>query len=168
MLDTIINGTRHLLDFCRQLKMQPKILLTSSGAVYGEQPLDVKHLSESMSIAPNLYGVRGAYSLGKCMSEHLCYQYPSDLVIWLWTILVSGQSVNPYNVGSAEDYTLQEVAQFVAEIAEPHLSLTLSSLTDPIEISRYVPSIELEKTSLGLYNRVNFKEALLRTLLCQT
>lgn len=219
MLDTIVEGTRHLLNYCITLQNKPKILLTSSGAVYGEQPANITHISEHAPTSPNLYGAHSAYGLGKCMAEHLSYQYhrlydlpikvarcfafvgphlpldshfaignfiedclanrpitvkatkqvfrsyqyPSDLMIWLWIILVSGKNITPYNVGSDEDMTLVEFAEIISELSHPKLPVITLTMQSS-EISRYVPSIQFAKASLGLYNRVHIKEAIARTL----
>lgn len=47
MLDTIVEGTRHTLEFARHCGT-PKFLLASSGAVYGKQHPDLTHIPETM------------------------------------------------------------------------------------------------------------------------
>ena len=51
MLDVIVQGTRRTLDFARQCG-SPKVLLTSSGAVYGRQPSDLTHTPEEYAGRP--------------------------------------------------------------------------------------------------------------------
>lgn len=71
MLDTNIVGTRRVLEFC--VKTQAKyFLLTSSGAVYGPQPRDLSHISESYQGTANPLSVKSAYAIGKMAAEHLC------------------------------------------------------------------------------------------------
>ncbi|MGC4073221.1 MAG: NAD(P)-dependent oxidoreductase [Nibricoccus sp.] len=71
MLDSIIGGTRHLLDFAAQAGTQ-KLLLTSSGAVYGPQPSDLTHVPETYNGAPDPLAAASAYGTGKRVAEHMC------------------------------------------------------------------------------------------------
>ncbi len=74
MLDTIVEGTRHTLEFARHCGT-PKFLLTSSGAVYGKQPPDMTHIPEDYVGAPDPLDPRSAYGEGKRLAEHLCALY---------------------------------------------------------------------------------------------
>ena len=52
MLSTILAGTERVLDFARQNGAR-KLLLTSSGAVYGPQPATLSHMPEDFRQAPD-------------------------------------------------------------------------------------------------------------------
>lgn len=71
MLDTIVGGTRRVLDFASRAKTQ-KLLLTSSGAVYGRQPAELTHVPEDFGGSPDLLDPKSAYGLGKRVAEHMC------------------------------------------------------------------------------------------------
>jgi dTDP-glucose 4,6-dehydratase len=71
MLNTIVFGTTHALDFAERCGAR-KFLLTSSGAVYGAQPTDMTHISEEHKGAPDVSDPRSAYGEGKRMSELDC------------------------------------------------------------------------------------------------
>ena len=64
MLDTIIEGTRHTLDFAKTCGAK-KFLLTSSGAVYGKQPPELTHIPEDYPGAPDPMDPKSAYGQGK-------------------------------------------------------------------------------------------------------
>ena len=74
MLDHLAAGTRHVLDFAVACGAR-KFLLTSSGAVYGQQPPEVSHLPESWHGAPDPVNPRSAYAEGKRTAELLCAIY---------------------------------------------------------------------------------------------
>ena len=74
MLDTIVEGTRHTLEFARHCGT-PKFLLTSSGAVYGKQPSNLTHVPEDYVGAPDTMDPLSAYGEGKRLAEHLCALY---------------------------------------------------------------------------------------------
>jgi dTDP-glucose 4,6-dehydratase len=71
MFDAIVSGTRRVLAFAAQAGVR-KLLLTSSGAVYGRQPPNLTHLPEDYSGAPDPLHPASAYGEGKRVAEHLC------------------------------------------------------------------------------------------------
>jgi dTDP-glucose 4,6-dehydratase len=71
MFDTIVSGTRRVLDFARATGVR-RFLLVSSGAVYGRQPADVEAVSEDWSGAPDVWDPGSSYAEGKRAAEMLC------------------------------------------------------------------------------------------------
>lgn len=220
MLDTIVEGTRHTLDFARHCGT-PKFLLTSSGAVYGKQPPDLTHIPEDYVGAPDPLDSRSAYGEGKRLAELLCaiyakqygietkiarcfafvgpylpldirfaigsfmrngiqgnsivvkgdgtpyrsYLYVADLVIWLWTILFRADACRPYNVGSAEDLTIAEVARMVAAVFPRHPEVHINKqLASEIKPERYVPAVERAKYELALSQWIDLASAVRKTV----
>lgn len=71
MLDTITRGTKRTLEFAVAAGAK-RFLFVSSGAVYGKQPSNITHLSESYQGAPNPMDPNSAYGEGKRVGELLC------------------------------------------------------------------------------------------------
>jgi dTDP-glucose 4,6-dehydratase len=72
--DVTVSGTRRVLDFCKMRQVE-KLLLLSSGAVYGRQPVDLEHVTESYVGAPQTMVMSSAYGIGKRASEWLACAY---------------------------------------------------------------------------------------------
>lgn len=72
--DTIVNGTRRVLDFSVQCGAK-KILYTSSGAMYGKQPSAITHIPEDYLGAPDPTDINSAWGEGKRVAEFLCSYY---------------------------------------------------------------------------------------------
>ena len=71
MFDTIVEGTRRALQFSIA-SSAAKFLFISSGAVYGTQPPQLAHVSESFSGGPDPLDRASAYAEGKRAAEFLC------------------------------------------------------------------------------------------------
>lgn len=219
MFETGLEGTRHTLAFARACGVR-KFLLTSSGAVYGKQPSELKHIPEDFHGAPDVNDLNSAYGHGKRAAEFLCvayseeinlavklarcfafvgpylpldsgfaignfirdglqgktikvkgdgtpyrsYLYAADLAVWLWTILFKGTSARPYNVGSDQSVSIQEMAVLVAD-AFAGIDVKIAKQKVPGRpAQRYVPSIQRAKTELGLGLTIQLPEAIDRTI----
>lgn len=68
MLDNIVNGTRRVLDLARLTGVR-RVLLISSGAVYGVQKHDQTHQSDESQTACNPLNHTNAYGEGKRVME---------------------------------------------------------------------------------------------------
>jgi len=219
MFDTIVAGTRRVLDFAAQAGTE-KLLLTSSGAVYGRQPSALTHVDEEYAGAPDPLAPASAYGEGKRAAEFLCcaharqhgyeakiargfafvgphlpldvhfavgnfirdalgggpirvggdgtpfrsYLYASDLAAWLWTILFRGTAGRAYNVGSAQDLPIAQVAEVVGAACggAPVQIAGVAVAGQPP--SRYVPDVTRAGRELGLHATVPLAEGVRRTV----
>jgi nucleoside-diphosphate-sugar epimerase len=71
MFDTIVDGTRLALQ-CSSAASAARFLFVSSGAVYGNQPSHLTHLTESFEGGPDPLNRASAYAEGKRAAELLC------------------------------------------------------------------------------------------------
>lgn len=72
--DEIVNGTRNILNYAVKNDIK-RILLTSSGGVYGPQPEILERIPESYLGTPDPMDPINSYSMAKRASEHLCCLY---------------------------------------------------------------------------------------------
>jgi nucleoside-diphosphate-sugar epimerase len=219
MLSTIVGGTERTLEFAATHGAR-KFLVTSSGAVYGQQPSGVTHLPESYAGAPDPLNPVNVYAEGKRTAELVCalyqkmgrldckiarcwafcgphlpldqhfaignfigdvlagrpiqirgdgtprrsYLYAADLAVWLWTILLRAPALLPVNVGSAEDVSIRELAEMVANTLNPKTEIRVAEPAIPGAAPlRYVPCVDRAREILGLRQTIGLEECIRRT-----
>ena len=64
MFSTIVDGTRRVLDLAQGCGAR-RLLLASSGAIYGPQPAHITHVEEDFEGSPRLDDRKSAYGHGK-------------------------------------------------------------------------------------------------------
>jgi dTDP-glucose 4,6-dehydratase len=77
MVDTIVDGTRRVLDFARKIHPR-RVLLTSSGAVYGRQTRGASLIQENSPAGIDLRSSSSSYAEAKRMAELLMACYRSE------------------------------------------------------------------------------------------
>lgn len=70
----IVEGTRNVLNLAVRAGVK-RVLFTSSGGVYGPQPMDLAAIPESYLGMADPLNTQNAYSVGKRMAEHLAALY---------------------------------------------------------------------------------------------
>lgn len=124
-------------------------------------PLEI-HYAMGNFIRDALRG--GPIQVGGDGTPYRSYLYASDLVAWLWTILVRGASNRPYNVGSDQGLTIAETAAAVNEALGGKSEIRIARKTLPGQPgNRYVPSVARARAELGLVQRVPLAAGIQRT-----
>jgi nucleoside-diphosphate-sugar epimerase len=125
-------------------------------------PLDA-HFAVGNFIRDGLQG--GPIRISGDGTPYRSYLYAADLAIWLWTILLRGQSMRPYNVGSAQALTVEELAHVVADAFAPAVPIDVPrAATAGVSAQQYVPAVTRAETELGLRLTVPLAEAIHRTV----
>lgn len=93
------------------------------------------------------------------------YLYPADLTVWLWTLLIRGESGAVFNVGSEEAVSIAELAQRTAALLGAPDVEVLGQPDPGWNPGRYVPSTAAIRGALGLSPTIGLDEAIRRTAL---
>lgn len=88
------------------------------------------------------------------------YMYPTDLVVWLLTILINGKSLIPYSVGSSEPIYINELAHKIANLFKVKVSQTPSRSVP----THYVPMTLATQKNLSLDFKVTLDQSLFKTV----
>ena len=93
------------------------------------------------------------------------YLYASDLVVWLWHMLVLAEPGKPYNVGSDESVSIRGLAERISLVLGKGEYQVRGAQDAGWNPGRYVPDVQLIGRDLGLRKTVSLDEAILRTAL---
>ena len=89
------------------------------------------------------------------------YLYSSDLVVWLWTLLLRGAADRAYNVGSKYAVTVAELAHRVAALLGGAVEIAGTPELGS-RVRWHVPDTSRARSELGLEETVSLNDAILR------
>lgn len=92
------------------------------------------------------------------------YMYASDLIVWLWKILLNGEINQPYNVGSDEAISIKQLAEKISSISKAKVAVKiLGSPVQQEQVDIYCPSITKANT-INVNIKVQLTESILKTI----
>jgi dTDP-glucose 4,6-dehydratase len=89
------------------------------------------------------------------------YLYMADLAIWLWKILFKGNPEICYNVGGETEYTIKDVGEMVASMA--NVPIKYDYIYKP-QYDDYIPYVKHTMETLGVKEWIPLDDAIARTL----
>ncbi len=91
------------------------------------------------------------------------YQFSTDMINWLVTILIHGKNANIYNIGSSEQVSIIDLANRIGDIFDNKFGVRILGDQSPDPVSSfYVPKLEKAEKELSLTNFFNLDASLLR------
>ena len=92
------------------------------------------------------------------------YLYVSDLMVWLWSILLKGEINYPYNVGSDEAISMKRLADKIINISKTKVaSKILGSPVQREHADIYCPCITKANT-IGIQIKIQLTESIEKTI----
>ena len=92
------------------------------------------------------------------------YMYASDLMIWLWRILILGEFNSPYNVGSDESISIKSLAEKIKAISNSSVSVKiLGTLIRKEDVDIYCPNVQ-KANSINANLKTHLSESINKTI----
>lgn len=219
LLEIIINGTQNALKLAKEKNIK-KFINISSGAVYGNQPIEVEKITENLIENVHYFESTNIYGSGKRIAEALVENYCSknkidyltlrcfafsgkhlplnaqfaignfvkdaknagkilvkgdgtairsyldslDLAEWVVRAVVSNVKNETFNLGSDKEVSIGDLASLVASLVPGTKVEIQNSKNTEIKTNRYVPSNEKIKKLLGVEQKIDLRQSILKML----
>ncbi len=93
------------------------------------------------------------------------YLYASDLIVWLLTVLVKGNTCTPYNVGSDQAISIADLAKKISSCFDYPVEIKVTSQPQTnIKPEQYIPSVTRANSELGLKVTVDIVRGIQKTI----
>jgi len=91
------------------------------------------------------------------------YLYASDLTLWLWTVLLRGQTARPYNIGANQAISIAELAALVNTVLGGSGIRFMQKPLPGAMPKRYVPCVKRAENELSLKQTVALEKSIIKT-----
>jgi dTDP-glucose 4,6-dehydratase len=83
------------------------------------------------------------------------YLYASDMAVWLWKILLTGQETIEFNLGSEEGIRLVELAKKIADFANRKVEVLGQPSSGAVQNGVYIPTVKKARELLSVPTSVS-------------
>lgn len=90
------------------------------------------------------------------------YMYGADLSVWLWKIMLDGETGSVYNVGSEQPITILELAERVKKVVNSSADIHVLNDGFTERAPYYVPDTSLTRAELGVKESYLLEQQLIR------
>ena len=92
------------------------------------------------------------------------YMYASDLMVWLWSILLKGEKNQPYNVGSDESITIKVLAEKVKIASKSKIDIKILGSSIEVEnLDIYCPN-NIKASDINLFLKIDLMNSINKTI----
>jgi nucleoside-diphosphate-sugar epimerase len=92
------------------------------------------------------------------------YMYATDLTIYLFKTMIHGDDLTPYNIGSSEEISIEQLAEKVASHFSPSPKIIISQKKENNLPERYVPDNKKIMNKLSIKKNIDIDDAIKRTV----
>lgn len=92
------------------------------------------------------------------------YQYPTDLVRWLITLLIEVDKYDVINVGGSQKISIGGLATRIIELTNQTIEILLERSPSSGAINTYFPNLNKAREQYGLINEVSLNDSIFKTL----
>lgn len=90
------------------------------------------------------------------------YMFAADMALWLWKALLSPTLMDIFNIGSAEEIQIKDLAEKISKLAQTRAVMLAEDGGGASRNAHYIPCLEKALARLGVFHPRNLQEILLR------
>jgi nucleoside-diphosphate-sugar epimerase len=91
------------------------------------------------------------------------YQYPTDLVRWLITLLIEVETYDVINVGGSQKISIESLAKRLKELTNQTIEIIVEKSSSGGDLNTYLPDLNKAREKYGLTNEVSLNDSIVKT-----
>lgn len=93
------------------------------------------------------------------------YQYPTDLVKWLITLLFEVETFDIVNVGGSQKISIGSLAKRIKELTNHTIEILVEKTPSDGDLNTYLPDLNKAREKYGLTNEVSLDDSIIKTFM---